>query len=240
MYTFRFDEGLIESIKPQIRPTRIWNADGVLKDEYVTFDVSTRLRKAQANFHTKMMFSRELYGGIQYDGLWDFHQCASFKFSEALAMGGNFSFGDQLAYNYGKVGRSTGFHFWTDIKPSDRILVENRYYYVQTKDPDSEVGGLLYKGFTVRSRLSVQFSRELSLRFVAQYNDFSNTWDVDPLLTYRINPFTMFYIGTTYDYEKCDGLNQDGTAYAAGDPKYSCNKLTSRQFFMKLQYLFQI
>jgi len=53
--------------------------------------------------------------------------------------------------------------------------------------------------------------------------------------------YRLLYIGSTYDYEKMFGLNQAGNAYAVGDePKYEHNRLTSRQFFMKLQYLLQI
>lgn len=238
-YTFRFDEGLIESINPDIFPARIWNTDGVLKDEYVYLNLSTRLRKAQADLHTQYLASNELYGGTQYRGIWNFHQCAHFTVSQVLSFGGNIGYGDQLAYRYRTIGRNTRVGFWLDINPSDRVFVENRINYVQSRDQESDV--LLYKGFTARSRLGVQFSKELSLRFVAQYNDFSETWDFDPLLTYRINPFTMFYIGTTYDYCQMYGLNKPGTAWAAdGDPTYDHNRLTSRQFFMKLQYLFQI
>ena len=129
---------------------------------------------------------------------------------------------------------------WTRmVSEGIRPSVENWFDYLQSRDQETD--GLLYKGFTARSRLNVQFSNELSLRFVAQYDDFYETWDFDPLLTYRINPFTMFYIGTTYDYEKKHGLNQAGTAMAVdGDPIYDHNRLAARQFFMKLQYLFQV
>ena len=79
------------------------------------------------------------------------------------------------------------------------------------------------------------------MRLVVQYNDFSETWDVDPLITYRLNPFTLFYIGTTYDYSRVYCLNESGSAFAAdSEAAYDCNKLMSRQFFMKLQYLFQL
>ncbi len=76
---------------------------------------------------------------------------------------------------------------------------------------------------------------------MAQYNDFYKTWDFDPLVTYRISPFSLFYIGTTYDYEKIYGLNEDGDIIVPdGDNGRDITRLRSRQFFMKLQYLFQI
>ena len=35
------------------------------------------------------------------------------------------------------------------------------------------------------------------MRLVVQYNDFSERLNIEPLLTYKINPFTKFYIGLT-------------------------------------------
>jgi len=61
------------------------------------------------------------------------------------------------------------------------------------------------------------------------------------LITYKITPFSLFYAGSTYFVQKYDNLNEGGNRLAdASSTKYSFNKLESRQFFMKLQYLFQI
>ena len=70
----------------------------------------------------------------------------------------------------------------------------------------------------------------MSVRLVVQYNDFGKAWDIDPLLTYRVSPFSVFYLGSTYDYQKYAGST-------VGDP--STWELGQRQVFMKLQYLFQ-
>jgi hypothetical protein len=78
--------------------------------------------------------------------------------------------------------------------------------------------------------MSLQLSRELSMRVVSQYNDRWKTWDFDPLITYRINSLTMFYLGSTHDYRDFN---------VAEDGREGWD-LTERQFFMKLQYLFQI
>jgi hypothetical protein len=67
-------------------------------------------------------------------------------------------------------------------------------------------------------------TRELSLRFVVQYDDFDQALSLEPLLTYRLNPFSMFYIGSSLAYQDYDLANRSLTA-------------TSRQIFTKLQYL---
>jgi len=119
------------------------------------------------------------------------------------------------------------------------VQFENTYTHLKSiaKETDEQ----LYSSYIVYSKMNIQFSRELSLRFVTQYNGFYETWDFDPLITYRLSPFTLFYIGTTYNYQKDYGLNSDGTRYAGeGEESFDMNRLQSRQFFMKLQYLFQL
>ena len=70
----------------------------------------------------------------------------------------------------------------------------------------------------------LQFNRELSLRVVTQYVDFGDAGlSVEPLVMYRLNPFSIFYVGMT-----------DRFADYGGNLGYA---RTDRQFFVKLQYL---
>ena len=60
---------------------------------------------------------------------------------------------------------------------------------------------------------------------------FGSKWEIDPLLTYRLDSFSMFYLGSTHDYRD----------FNASDPDQSSRyELTDRVYFMKVQYLFQI
>jgi hypothetical protein len=238
-YKFRFDHGLVESITPQMNVSKIWDFNGAAKDKYGYFDLSTNLRKYQIGLHTQYLASSELYRGVRFSGIWSLHQCASAAPSGSIAFGGNINIGDQPAYGWLTMGRQTRFGLWCDFILFDRVQFENTYTHLRSiaKETDEQ----LYSGYIAYSKMSVQFSRELSLRCVVQYNDFYETWDFDPLITYRLNPFTLFYVGTTYNYQKDYGLNREGTSYAGdGEESYDMNRLQSRQFFMKLQYLFQL
>jgi hypothetical protein len=64
---------------------------------------------------------------------------------------------------------------------------------------------------------------------VVQYDDFGRAWQIDPLLTYRLSPFSLFYFGSSNDYWDL--------APSVNSP--SQWRLAARQFFMKIQYLFQ-
>ena len=89
-------------------------------------------------------------------------------------------------------------------------------------DGDEEI----FAGYVFRTRTTFSFSRQFFLRLVLQYDEFDDRFNVEPLLTYKINPFTLFYVGSTQEY------------HAYEDPNQVVQ--TSRQFFAKFQYLFQL
>ena len=66
------------------------------------------------------------------------------------------------------------------------------------------------------------------MRLVTQYNQFDSRVEIDPLLTYKVNPFTAFFIGSTHDYQEFDPFEGErGNRFRA----------TGRQIFFKIQYL---
>jgi hypothetical protein len=115
-----------------------------------------------------------------------------------------------------------------EIKPLDRLIIEPTVNYIKSTDVDT--GEELFKQTIGRTRIRLQANRELSLRLVAQYNDFGGIWDVDPLITYRLSPFSLFYVGSTHEIAQLSGAPDNEKTW----------QQTSRQFFMKLQYLFRI
>jgi hypothetical protein len=100
------------------------------------------------------------------------------------------------------------------------------------RSEEKDTGEKLYDGYLLWSKLSFQFTKELSLRLVTQNNNFQDKWDIDPLLTYRLNAFSVLYLGSTYSYRDYQVPITGGYIKST--------ELSSRQFFMKVQYLFQI
>ena len=113
---------------------------------------------------------------------------------------------------------------WTSIKPLSRLIIQPGLQYAKLENPDN--GEVAFDGYILRTRINFQFNRELFLRLIIQYDDFDKEYDFEPLLTYRISPFTLFYIGSRHGYEDFD--------------EKSNPTLTDRQFFMKFQYLFRL
>jgi hypothetical protein len=117
---------------------------------------------------------------------------------------------------------------WADIKPIDRLLISASFSHINSDALETEEQ--LFSQAIFRTRLSLQFTRELSARIVLQYNDRYGEWDFDPLIAYRINSFSIFYIGSTHRYENMNAADHGTDGWT----------LSERQYFMKLQYLFRL
>jgi hypothetical protein len=99
----------------------------------------------------------------------------------------------------------------------------------------------------VRSRLNYQFTRELSLRMIVDYNavlenaalvDLTRQKRVtgDLLLTYLIHPGTALYVGYT---DRLENLRLFPGAPPTVLPIGFPSTTTARQFFAKVSYLFR-
>jgi hypothetical protein len=169
-----------------------------------------------------------MWSGVEFDGLWQANFYANARPSDAVGVEISVSRGKSVAVGALVKGNETGVDVALDIKPFDRLLIEPNLSYARSTHEIT--GEELYDGYITRTRFRYQANKELSVRLVVQYNDFRQRWDIDPLLTYRLSSFSVFYVGSTYDYAQFDPANDQSSQWA----------LTSRQFFMKLQYLFQI
>lgn len=238
-YHLRFDEGLVERVTMEVNPMRIWNTDGRKKDEAIFATVTTPLRFHQTRPSYQYMISTEEFAGIYFDDIWNHHLSFNTSPSELLSFGGSFSYGNQIAYGYQALGRQTRWNGWLDLNFFDRLYIENWLNHV--KSFEVETDEKLFDGYIYGSRVSLQYNRQLSLRLFSQYNHFSDTWVFDPLITYQLTPFTLFYVGSTYNVQAYDNLNKDGTRLAKDTEEcFTHRKVDHRQFFMKVQYLFQM
>jgi hypothetical protein len=228
-HTFRYDDHpLLNWWSPRMNVGRVWNWDGQKKDEWVWAGLAGSLKWAQAWIELSHMESNENFGGLQFNGIdsWDIN--AQILPSESVRGGFSLRTGHRIARGDLILGKETGGMVWFDLKPVDRFLFETSLRWVRNED--EAAGETLFEGYILRSRWGLQFSQRLSARLVIQYNDFRESWEADPLVTYRINPFSTFYFGSTRDYETIDPEGDSINAW----------RLTDRQYFMKLQYLFQI
>ena len=227
-YMKYFDDGIIDWTQPSFNIARVWDYDGTIKDEWLTLDLSTQLKLAQTSFHMQYLRSNELFGGVHFDNIWALHLCGDTTPSDFLRFGWSLNYGERIARGDLVMGKEHSHYLWARIKPLSNLVIEPNIEYLRSRDVETDAE--LYKDYVMRTKFSLQLNRELAVRVVLQYRDHGRTWEADPLLTYRLNPFSIFYIGSTRDYRDLK-VAQDGI---------DGWRLTNRQYFMKLQYLFQI
>jgi hypothetical protein len=132
------------------------------------------------------------------------------------------------------------------FRPISGLLLDETYIYSHLGSrPDTVPGRTIFDNHIVRSRVNYQFTRELSLRAILDYNavlsdpslvalDRTKHLSADVLLTYLTHPGTALYVGYTDGYDSV-ALDAASRLVPIRNPTTS----TARQFFVKTSYLFR-
>ncbi len=147
------------------------------------------------------------------------------------------------------LGNSRNASLELTIRPTPRLRIDEKYIYsllrTQQRGQFAPAVTSVYNNHIVRSKVNYQFTRELSLRAIVDYNgvlpnaslvslDRTKRVGYDILATYLLHPGTAVYVGFTDIYENL-ALNPALPPYLtlSGSP----NLNTGRQFFVKTSYL---
>jgi len=175
---------------------------------------------------TAIPFNR--FKDVELENLWDLRVQMNSHFNKSIAFGSSFSRGVNTVtfLDIPEKGSSNSFSLWTRLKVSDRMQVGGSYEKQQmtTLDKKEEY----YSGYLTGIRANYQHNKALSFRLLGQYNDFSQTFQLQPLLSYQPSPFTIFYIGSTSN-QIAENLSIDSIQES---------QINDRQLFLKFQYLF--
>lgn len=151
------------------------------------------------------------------------------------------------------LANSTSGQLGFTYRPNPRIRFDQTYLYTRlgTRQGSTPagipVGATIFSNHILRSKFNHQFTRELSLRAILDYNavlanpslvalDRSKRFTADVLVTYLVNPGTALYVGYTDRYEN---LALDPTLPPTLRRTASPTTSTGRQFFVKMSYLFR-
>jgi hypothetical protein len=216
---------LIHRLQPLIFAQRIWNWDWLIKDDVLAANLQiTWLGETFTLFEYAL--ARERFREVEFDGQHNWSIIIESGFNEIFRPGLMVRHGDRIARftDPPAPGVGTDVEAWFEVKPLTQWVIQPSLQYSELHDRDS--GEEYFSGYILRARTVFQFTREFFVRLVVQYDDFNKSLSFEPLITYRLNPFSMFYIGSTHgyvDYSQPSGFTQ-----------------TERQFFAKFQYLFRI
>ncbi len=169
------------------------------------------------------------------------------------------------AYNHPFLGREDTAQAGLTFRPIKPLKIENTYLFErlstngdtylfeQTQFPGAGHG--IFNNHILRSKWNWQFTRQLSMRLILQYNSVlagtpgvgspytylptQKEFNTDFLITYLLHPGTAIYIGYNSDLQNLNVIPQTPTSpgYVTNTAKGYIND--SRQFFVKVSYLFR-
>ena len=129
-------------------------------------------------------------------------------------------------------------------RPFDRLRVSNTYLNTQLETKNG--GSKIFTNEIIRSNWNYQFTKELSLRFIAQYEETDagpatrfiddKNLNFDLLLRYVLNPWSAFYVGYNSNQSNFDIVEVEGERelIVTNDLRNDGD-----QFFVKFSYMFQ-
>jgi hypothetical protein len=222
---------LLTQITPEFYYSRRWDfITGVERYDVTMGNVVFSTGVAQTDLSFGYYRSYERWQNVPFADLWNIVARIDTRPSSLFGAGAGYARGVGLARYAMAKGTSDSCGVYLFLKPVDRLTIEPNLEFQRMTDPAS--GQRYFSGYITRTRIQLQAARTLSLRLIIQYDDFNRLWEIDPLLTYRLNPFTLFYVGTAVDYGKLAETPGDWSTPSKW-------RTTSRQVFVKLQYLIQ-
>lgn len=215
----------LDLIIPEITFGRKWNFDGLRKDQWLVPELYIQF-KGQTHIDFYYLWSSERFKGFYFPGIKRSGINFNSNFFENLSLYFNLESGRFISRNLETpvLGKGNNINIGSTIKLFRRFFIEPNYSFSNLKHPETDE--TIFNGYILRTRFTYQFTRELFCRMVVQYNNFNKNLNLEPLLYYKLNPFTIFYIGATMNYLDYENDNNFTN--------------TQRQYFLKFQYLFQI
>ena len=129
------------------------------------------------------------------------------------------------------------------LRPFEQLSISNTYFLTElTTKSDAKI----FSNEIFRTNWNYQFTKELSLRFIAQYDNTdagvltrledNENLNFDVLLRYVINPWSAFYIGYNSNQSNFDIVDFEGDRELITASEL---RRDGDQFFVKFSYLFQ-
>jgi hypothetical protein len=267
-YTFRPKSGPVVSWGPELNGHWTWDHTGLRLDTDYAPDLTIALKRQTRIFLMPYEEYRErLRPGIDFASPpggpnLDFHEHASginvtsSPFSQ-LTLAANYFWGDEINFVPGLNAAPYLAHFDQDgaaatIHPFSQLKIDNLYLFTRLRRRDTNAN--VFNNHIIRSKWNWQFTRELSLRVILQYNatltqnkpgDPANTFpltflqttknfNADVLITYLLHPGTALYVGYNSNLQNLDpSLQTDLGGVHRGDRLINDGRL----FFVKVSYL---
>jgi hypothetical protein len=143
---------------------------------------------------------------------------------ELISFNSMLNFGRDIAYNSDnpKVGKEIVFFTNITLQLNNNFSISNSINFSRLKNIENN--DFYFKGYVYRLNTKYQFNKFLGIRLTSEFNNFNDSFFIQPLFEWNPNPFTIFYVGGNQNF-----LNNDENYF-----------LNNSQFFIKFQYLISL
>ena len=242
---------------PSLGLSYVTDHTGLRLDESITPGLSFSLQR-QTTITLNWQTSRDQLRPVDFPvlhGNEDFSQkLASVgifsNFSRTIAFTAQLSKGDTVNFvpalhQAPFLGRGTNANLTLTVRPQHAFQIDNTYLLTRLL---ASSGRAIFNDHILRSKWNYQFTRDFSLRFIAEYNavlanpaltSLQNLKQInyDVLFTYLVHPGTAVYVGYNSDLQN---LNRGLLLNEAGQIQTANQFLNDgRQVFVKVSYLFR-
>ncbi|MEO8209883.1 MAG: DUF5916 domain-containing protein [bacterium] len=229
-YNFYPENKIFRRIDPEANFQIRHDMNGELTEEFVDLNLVTDWANGIYSSVGYLPLNNEQYDGIYHKNInrWHFNFEAS-NLSRFLTGGFYYEVGKYIVRfeSPSYVGFGHTLDISATFKPFDRLRNDIEYSYSELA---TRAGGeKLYAGYVLSDKISYQFNKNFFLRVLIQYDLFSRIVNVDPLLSYKWNPYTILFIGASQDVNELTNSQGISNYYE-----------TDRQIFLKFQYLWSL
>jgi hypothetical protein len=253
-YRWRPEGKVLQYHGPSVFQVSIWDHSGTRLEHFINVNYRWGLPRTSevgvyGNGGTEYLRPRD-YSTLAVNTEFDRWQAGLFFssfFFPKLSFFGEFNLGRDINFvpapglPPSQVKANFGF-LQLIFKPISPLTITNTYLLNRLRTEDGSRA--VFNDHTLRSQWNYQFTRELSLRFIAQYNGTlanesltsqpsRKNFNTDVLVTWLLNPGTAVYVGYNTNL-----TNPDPTFLGPGVPP---NRYINdaRGFFVKASYLFR-
>ncbi|NKB70035.1 MAG: hypothetical protein GKR89_23430 [Candidatus Latescibacteria bacterium] len=242
-YNFHFsDHPLFTLIRPNIYLWRKTDYEGDVKDIGIRPQLLLEWQRQTTLNIGGFLFNKEKYNGVKFDHartLWIFAQTRAIeKVTGSLFFNNGESinrFGAiESEHNPLQLVSTLELSANLTLRPTDKMTYATDYDMVRLRQRNNDA--LVVRQQIGRGNVQYQFSKQLFIRLIGQVNWAKRAvspgayredsfFSLEPMLSYKLNPFTVFFLGANMGGADDPYLNRNGPS------------LTDQTVFAKYQYL---
>ena len=145
----------------------------------------------QTTVNAWYLWSHERFRNIEFPEIHRGKVSIDSNFSNAVSAGVGYQGGRFIARGLPQpvLGHGGALDLYATLKPIARLVLEPTYSWQRLHRPDDDT--IIFTGGVFRARAQYQLTRELFARLITQHDGFGHAWEIDPLVSYKINPFTI-------------------------------------------------